>query len=215
MAIFQYGKKEINHLRSRCPILGDAIDIVGPIRREIRPDLFAALVQSIVSQQISSKACVTIWGRIEERFAPITPEIIAVTPVETIQQCGISTRKATYIREAAQSICRGVINIDRLGSLSDDEVCTELARLKGIGNWTAEMLLIFSMQRPNVFSWGDLAIHRGLRMLYRHRVVTEKLFEKYRRRFSPYASVASLYIWAIAGGEYDGFDDPVAKKSKK
>ena len=161
------------------------MDRVGPIRREVEPDLFTALVQAIVSQQISTKALATVWGRMERRLAPITPETVAATPVETIQQCGISMRKAIYIREAARSVCRGDLDIDRLATLSDDDICTEIARLKGIGIWTAEMLLIFSMQRPNVFSWGDLAIHRGLRMLYRHRAVTEKLFEKYRAAFRP------------------------------
>jgi DNA-3-methyladenine glycosylase II len=66
--------------------------------------------------------------------------------------------------------------------------------------WTAEMLMTFSMQRPNIMSWGDMAIHRGLRMLYRHCKIDKKLFQKYKRRYSPYATVASLYLWAIAGG---------------
>ena len=78
----------------------------------------------------------------------------------------------------------------------------ELAKVNGVGMWTAEMLMLFSMQRPDIFSFGDLAIHRGLRMLYRHKEVSRELFERYRRRYAPHGSVASLYLWAIAGGAY-------------
>ena len=84
--------------------------------------------------------------------------------------------------------------------MSDAEVCRELTKLKGVGPWTAEMMLIFSLQRPDVVSYGDLAIQRGMRMLYRHRQLTPELFERYRRRYSPYGTVASLYLWATAGG---------------
>ena len=83
---------------------------------------------------------------------------------------------------------------------SDEDAIRELSALKGIGVWTAEMILLFCMQRPNIFSYDDLAIQRGLRMVYHHRKIDRKLFEKYRRRFSPYCSVASLYLWAVAGG---------------
>ncbi len=87
-----------------------------------------------------------------------------------------------------------------------------LATLKGIGVWSAEMLMIFSLQRPDVLSFTDLAIQRGLRMIYRHREITRPLFEKYRRRFSPYCSVASLYIRAVAGGAIPDLTDPLTKK---
>ena len=84
--------------------------------------------------------------------------------------------------------------------MSDAEAIAALSSLKGIGVWTAEMILLFCLQRPDVLSYGDLAIQRGLRMVYHHREVTPQLFEKYRRRFSPYGSVASLYLWVVAGG---------------
>jgi DNA-3-methyladenine glycosylase II len=101
-------------------------------------------------------------------------------------------------------VARGEFDIHGLSVLPDDDVCRRLSELKGVGVWTAEMVMIFSMQRPNVFSWNDLAIHRGLRILYRHRTITRKLFDKYQKRFSPYCSLASLYLWEIAGGALDG-----------
>ncbi|MCD8332887.1 MAG: DNA-3-methyladenine glycosylase 2 family protein, partial [Clostridiales bacterium] len=83
---------------------------------------------------------------------------------------------------------------------SDEEAIAELTALSGVGGWTAEMILLFCMQRPDVFSYDDLAIRRGLQMVYHHRSISRQLFEKYRRRFSPYGSVASLYLWEVAGG---------------
>ena len=198
--IFIYGEEEIEHLRSVDSALGDVIDEIGPIKRKVIPDLFTALVNSIVGQQISSKAMNTVWARFAKRFPTITPESLHRTSIEEIQQCGMSMRKANYIKEAATTIVNGELDIDELYTLSDEEVVKKLSSLHGVGVWTAEMILIFSLQRPNVMSWGDLAIHRGLRMLYRHRKIDKKLFQKYKRRYSPYASVASLYLWEISKG---------------
>lgn len=101
-------------------------------------------------------------------------------------------------------------------NMSDEQAIQELAALKGIGVWTAEMILLFCLQRPDIFSYGDLAILRGLRMVYHHRKIDKKLFEKYRRKFSPYCSVASLYLWAVAGGAIPELKDyaPKNKESK-
>jgi DNA-3-methyladenine glycosylase II len=98
--------------------------------------------------------------------------------------------------------------------MSDDEVCKRLCQIKGIGVWTAEMLMIFSMQRMDILSWGDIAIHRGLRMLYGRKKITPELFTKYKKRYSPYATVASLYLWHISSGACDGLVDCAAKVQK-
>ncbi len=200
MTIFIYGDTEVNYLKSRDKTLGEAIDRIGLLSRETMPDVFAALVNAIVGQQISMKAWATIWGRMEQKFGGVTPRSIFSASVEEVKACGVSMRKATYIKGVADQVMSGELDVHGLGSLSDGEVLEKLTALKGIGVWTAEMVMIFSMQRPDVFSWNDLAIHRALRQLYRHRTVTKKLFEKYRRRYSPYGTVASLYLWEIAGG---------------
>lgn len=210
---FAYGVAEITHLRAACPAMAAAIDEIGPIRRGLEPDLFSALVNSIVGQQISTKAQVTIWGRMQEKFSPFTPAALTAAGAADIQTCGISMRKAEYIEDLAARVAGGEVDLDALAALPDDEVCRRLSELRGIGVWTAEMLMTFSMQRPDIFSWGDLAIHRGLRMLHRHRAVTPKLFAKYRRRYSPYGSTASLYLWAIAGGALPQLTDPAVKKT--
>ena len=212
---FEYAGTEIAWLKSRDPVLGGAIDEIGHIRRPVTPDLFEALVHSVVGQQISTKAQATIWARIQKTVVPLSPDQFAAIPAEELQKCGITMRKTMYIKAIADSILSGDLDLDALHKLPDNEVCKRLSQIKGVGVWTAEMLMTFSMQRPDVMSWNDLAIHRGLRMLYRHRKITPALFAKYRRRYSPYSTVASLYLWAIAGGACPALTDPAQKKTKK
>lgn len=214
MPLFTYGAAETEYLKQRDPLLGEVIDLVGPVERSVNPDLFEALVNSIVGQQISTRAQTTIWNRMKAAHPKITPELAAQLPAEEIQQFGISFRKVEYIKDTAGKILSGELDLGTLSVMSDEEVCRVLSSLRGIGVWTAEMLLLFSMGRPDVVSYGDLAIHRGMRMLYRHRVITPKLFQKYRRRYAPYGSTASLYLWAVAGGAVPGLTDPGEKRKK-
>ena len=210
--IFKYGKKEIDYLKSRDKKLGEVIDQIGRIRWEVEPDLFAAVVQNIVAQQISGSAAASILERLWEKLGGVTPETVAQTDVEAFRECGVSQRKAEYIKEFADKIMTGAFDLAAVAKMPDAEVITALTSLRGIGVWTAEMLLLFTLQRPDVLSFGDLGIHRGMRMVYRHREITRALFEKYRRRLSPFGSVASLYFWAVAGGDIPGLTDPGARK---
>ncbi|NLL41725.1 MAG: DNA-3-methyladenine glycosylase 2 family protein [Firmicutes bacterium] len=211
---YVYGATEVEYLKSKDKRLGDAIDRIGTIKREVYPELYPTLVKSIVGQQISTKAQMTVWARMTERFQPFTPNVLAQAAVKELQGCGISMRKATYIHAMTQAIEAGEVNLDALQTLSDEEVCQELTKLKGVGVWTAEMMLIFSLQRPDIVSYGDLAIQRGMRMLYRHKQITPDLFRKYRKRYAPYGTVASLYLWAIAGGAIPELTDPAPKQKK-
>ena len=163
---FEYGEAEVAYLAARDPRLGEAMAVIGRIEREVHPDLFAALVNCIVGQQIATKAQTTIWNRMLERFGEVTPEAMAACSDDELQQVGISFRKVGYIKGAAARVLSGEVDLEGLAELSDDEVCRTLSALPGIGVWTAEMLMTFSMQRPNILSWGDLAIHRGLRMVH-------------------------------------------------
>ena len=198
MHTFRYGKTETDHLRRRDKKLGAAIDEIGMIGRPVTPDLFTALIASVASQQVSAKAAETVWGRMEERFGAITPEAIATAAAEEIQQCGISMKKAGYIKGIGDSVADGSLDLAGLHSLPDDEVIARLTALNGVGVWTAEMLLIFSMERPDIVSWGDFAIRRGMMRLYGKETIDRAAFERYRRRYSPCGSVASLYLWEIS-----------------
>ena len=203
MNIFDYGEIETSYLKKRDKVLGKVIDKIGTIQREVYPDLFFALVKSIVGQQISAKAQATIWEKIKNGLGEITPHTVLSCSEEKLQSFGISFRKVSYIRGVAQRVVDGRLDIDALHSKSDEEICNELVKIDGIGVWTAEMLLLFSMQRPDIVSYGDLAILRGMRIVYRRKEITKQLFEKYRQRYTPYGSVASLYLWAVAGGAID------------
>lgn len=212
---FPYGEQEIAYLKSRDKRLGEVIDKVGMVKRRVIPDLFAALVHSIVGQQISTKAHETIWERIQTKLGVVSPSAISRLSIEELQRFGITFKKAAYIHNATRKILNGGFDINALYDLNDEDVCRRLSALDGIGVWSAEMLMLFSMQRPDVLSYGDLAIQRGLRMVYHHRKIDRKLFEKYRRRFSPYCSVASLYLWAVASGTIAGMRDYAPKRNKR
>lgn len=207
----------LNYLKDADPVLGKVIDEIGPIRRKIRPDIYAALVNSIIGQQISTKAQQTIWTRLKEKVEEVTPDNILACSDEDIQSIGISFRKVSYIKDVSKEIAQGELDLSGLQTMSNDEVAQRLSQIKGVGVWTAEMLMIFSMGRENILSWDDLAIHRGLRMLYHHRRITKKLFSKYQRRYAPYASIASLYLWEIAGGAISNMKDyaPLTEAQKK
>ena len=212
---FQYTTKETDYLSQKDKRLGEAIQRIGPIQREADTDLFSSVVHHIIGQQISTKAQATIWQRMQEALGSVDAEHILAAGVPQLQKLGMTFRKAEYITDFAQKVQNGKFDLEEIWQKPDEEVIRELSSLKGIGVWTAEMILLFCMQRPDVFSYDDLAIQRGLRMLYHHRKIDRKLFAKYRRRFSPYCSVASLYLWAIAGGAIPEMHDYAPKKAIK
>ena len=212
---FEYGDTEIAFLKAKDAALAKAMEEIGHVYREVIPDLFRALINSMIGQQISAKAQKTVWLRFLEMFTPVTPKHIASLPAEEIQRCGISMKKASYIRDVAISIVEGSLDLEKLQEMADADVCKRLSQIKGIGAWTAEMLMIFSLQRTDVISYGDLGILRGLRMLYRHREITPQLFEKYKRRYSPYGTVASFYLWQISQGACGELLDRAPKAKKK
>lgn len=212
MAFFYYTDIETEYLKKKDKRLGAVIDQLGHLKREVFDDLFEALVYSIVGQQVSTKAQVTIWNRIRAHYGTVTPDAVAAAGPDALRGLGISGRKAGYILDAAQKIRTGELNLDALRSKSDAVVERELCALNGIGVWTAQMLMTFCMQRKNIMSFGDYGIRKGLRMLYHHREIDQKLFDKYYRRYSPYATVASLYLWEIAGGAIPEMRDFAPKK---
>lgn len=201
---FVYGHEATDYLKAKDKRLAEAIDRIGMIRRAVIPDLFSALVHSIIGQQISTKAHETLWARFIDRMGyPLIPSQIDAMSEAEIQQFGTTFRKAGYIKNMAHKVVTKELDIEALNDMDDEQVCEKLSELDGIGRWTAEMIMIFSMQRPDVVSYGDLAIRRGMCMLYHHRKLDTAKFLRYRRRYSPYGSVASLYLWAIAGGQLE------------
>lgn len=197
---FTYGETELSYLRKRDKRLCQVIDRIGHIDRAVDTDLFSSVVHHIIGQQISTKAQATVWQRCLDALGAVNAETIRSAGVSKLQSLGMTFRKAEYITDFAEKVHTGAFDPEAVEHMSDADAIRELSGLKGIGVWTAEMILLFCMQRPDIFSYDDLAIRRGLRMVYHHRSIDRRLFEKYRRRFHPYCSVASLYLWAVAGG---------------
>ena len=211
---FPYGDAEIAYLKGKDRRLGAVIDQIGHVYREVDPDLFSSVVHHIVGQQISTKAQATIWRRMRDGLGEITPQSISAADLARLQAFGITFRKAAYLQDFAMQVERGEFDLERVARLPDAEAIRSLVSLRGIGVWTAEMILLFCLRRPDIFSFDDLAIQRGLRMVYHHRAIDRGLFEKYRRRYSPCGSVASLYLWAVAGGAIPEMEDGVRNGRK-
>lgn len=201
MAYFKYGKKEITYLKKSDSKMKLLIEEVGMISRPINKDLYSSLLNSIISQQISSAAQKTIFKRLQELVNPLIPAEFLKKSKEEIQACGISWRKVDYMINLTEKIINNELDLNSLRNLSDEEVINELTKLKGIGVWTAEMLLIFSLERENVISYLDLAIIRGLKRLHQKDEISKEDFNYYQKLYTPYNSVASLYLWHLAALE--------------
>ena len=207
MPVFSYGQTELSHLKRKDKKMARIIEQIGPIERAVNPDLFSALIHSIVAQQIATKAAATVWNRLLERCGEITPQCLYAMDVAEIQRCGLSMRKARYIHGASRSVVMQELNLNAFPCLPDAEIIARLSCLDGIGVWTAEMLMIFSLQRPDIVSWGDLAIRRGIMALYGLKRLEKSQFDNYCKRYSPYGSVASLYLWALAAKKPEAMDN--------
>lgn len=213
---FAYGEEETDYLKKKDKRMAEVIDRIGHVERKVDTDLFSAVVHHIVGQQISTKAQETIWQRMLSVLGEVNAETVLAAGVSKLQSLGMTFRKAEYITDFAEKVHTGVFSLDAVAHMDDEDAIRALSSLKGIGVWTAEMILLFCLQRPDIFSYDDLAIQRGLRMVYHHREIDRRLFEKYRRRFHPYCSVASLYLWAVAGGAIPEMKDykPKSKSGK-
>lgn len=212
---FTYGETELSYLKKKDKRLCEIIDRIGYIHRAVDPDLFSSVVHHIIGQQISTKAQATIWQRMQNTLGAVNEETILNAGISNLKKLGMTFRKAEYITDFAQKVHTHAFDLEMVQQMTDEEAIQKLSTLKGIGIWTAEMILLFCMQRPDIFSYNDLAIHRGLRMVYHHRQIDRNRFEKYRRRFHPYGSVASLYLWAVAGGAIPELKDYAPKKTNR
>lgn len=209
---FPYGQTEIAYLQEHDKQLAPVIDIVGYVNRAMDPDLFCAVVHHIIGQQISTAAQQTVWARMRAGLGAVTPQTVAASSIEQLQAFGMTFRKAAYIQDFARRVTAGDFDLDGVAQLPDDQAIAAFCQLKGVGTWTAEMILLFSLGRSDVLSFGDLAIQRGMRMVYHHRAITPQLFARYRRRLSPYGSVASLYFWEVSHGAVPGLVDHAPQK---
>jgi DNA-3-methyladenine glycosylase II len=190
--------KARKHIIKNDPILGKVILRIPPFEKDMDKNYFLDLAESIVSQQLSVKAADTIWGRFKRLFPEkgITPEKVVAIDKEKMRECGISYQKIAYIKDLAQKTIESGIVFEQFDIMADEEIITELVKVKGIGRWTAEMFLMFSMERPDIFSYGDLGLRRAIQKLYAlDKEPTQNEAEKIAAKWKPYRTLASRYLW--------------------
>jgi DNA-3-methyladenine glycosylase II len=191
------------YLRATDPVMGALVErhgVLEPRPARGAPDLYGALVRSIVGQQLSVFAARSIWNRLADRYggrAPTPDEVLADDPEKLRAAAGLSRMKVQYLRSLAEHVRDGSLLIDRLARLDDDEVIAELTQVKGLGVWTAHMFLIFTLGRPDVLATGDLGVRRAAERAYGLPALPaapelEALAEPWR----PWRSVACRYLWA-------------------
>ena len=184
----------------RDPVLAGVIRRVGPCRmaERQRADHLTALVGAIVSQQLSTKAAATIFGRFLALFpdGDLRPSAIGAASDEALRGAGLSGQKVGYLRDLSARIMDGRLQLDELEALPDEHVIERLTAVKGFGRWTAEMFLMFRLHRPDVLPAGDLGIVNAISRLYRLRKRPDaKRILKIGEAWRPYRSVASWYLW--------------------
>ncbi|MGB2715346.1 MAG: DNA-3-methyladenine glycosylase [Vicinamibacterales bacterium] len=191
-------------LLRRDPILAALIREYGPcgLAAAQRSDHFSALVRAIVFQQLSTKAASTIYSRMVALLAngELTPEALAALSDEQLRSAGISRQKGGYLRDLCDKVTAGVVPLDELERMADDQVIEALTKIKGIGRWSAEMFLMFRLHRPDVLPVGDLGIMNAVMKVYRMRKKpTPERLRRLGEAWRPYRSVASWYLWRSLG----------------
>lgn len=203
MSYFKYGEKEITHLKNNDELLKVAIDKIGMIEREINPNLFESLIQQIIAQQVSKQAALTVFERLKDKAVCFSSESLNQLSVVEIQSCGMTYKKAENIKKITAMLSKGEFSLEALVNKTDEVIIEEMIKLPGIGKWSAEMFLIFSLARINVISYDDLAIRKGMMKLYGLTALSKQQFNEYKKNYEPYCSVASLYFWYLAHNDLE------------
>lgn len=194
--VFDKQSKEIIELSSADECLAKLISSLGDHSLQLRSNYFESLIRIIVGQQLSIQAARKIWVNLKKVCGEYTPTQILHTDIEDLKAAGLSTAKASYIHGLAYQIVNRGLNIEELSLLEDEAVIKKLVEIKGIGTWSAEMFLIFSLGRLDVFSYDDAGLRRGIRWLYRLPTKTpQKHYLQIAEKWRPFRTVASLYIW--------------------
>lgn len=184
-------------LKETDPLLGEIIRSSDPLVWEFDGDYFFDLVDAIISQQLSGKAASTIFTRFKNILNnDISPHAILKTPDEELRKAGVSWQKISYIKSLAQHAKDQLLAFSEFDHMSDAEIIVELTKVKGIGRWTAEMFLMFTMGRPDVFSYGDLGLRKGMQKIYKlEKEPTSTQAEEISLKWRPYRTIASRYLW--------------------
>ncbi len=197
MEIMTFTTKEFEELKRKDERLARVMELVKPRIRYISDDLFQTMVKQIIGQQISLKSAETVWKRFEEQYGAITPENILSMTQDDIRPLGVSMTKARWIYEAAGKFQEDPEFYHHLSKKNNEDIRSHLLTFNGVGPWTLDMLLMFSLGRKDVLSYEDLGVRNGLCKLYGLEKITKKEFKAYQDKFSPLGTMASLYLWEV------------------
>ena len=195
--MFDFSQGQL-HLSQADPILATIISRYGPCTMQPHRHYFVALSEAILSQQLSVKAAATIFKRFKEKLGGrITPEKILRLTAPQFRAVGISRQKTAYLRDLAAKWQNGAVAHRRFTGMNDEEVIADLTQVKGIGRWTAEMFLIFSLLRPDVLPVDDLGFRKAVQIAYKLRKLPDaKRLTQIAKPWRPYRSLATWYLWA-------------------
>jgi DNA-3-methyladenine glycosylase II len=187
----------VNHLKKSDPVLRAIIERVGACRIEYGPPEFHSLAESIVYQQLNGNAAFTIFKRFATLAGdPVTPNGILKLTEQQMRSAGLSKQKSSYLRDMAERAARGELEFSKLHELSDEDVIKHLTQVKGVGDWTAQMFLMFTLRRPNVLPTGDLGVQMAIKKHYKKRKLPKPgTMERIAKPWEPYRSFACWYLW--------------------
>jgi DNA-3-methyladenine glycosylase II len=196
--------KAVAALREADPVMAALVErntavVRSDLKRERPGDAYGTLIRSIVGQQLSTKAAATIYGRVLELFGKHTPtpkQLLKADP-EKLRAAGLSRAKVAYLRDLAEHVEDRALELERLPDLPDEEVAAQLTAIKGLGQWTADMFLMFHLGRPDILPVGDQGIRRAIQVEYGLRKVPDaKRMQRIAKPWRPYRTLASLYLWS-------------------
>lgn len=186
----------IQYLKTKDKHLSKVIDLVGPLTYQVAPDGYAFLVSQIIGQMLSNKVADVLTGRLTDQCAgAITPAAITDLSDPEIRAIGLARAKVAYIRHLTDAVTTGTLDFSRYATLTDAEIIADLTHIKGIGNWSAKMYLIFVLDRPNVLPYEDLAFLQGYGWVYKTDDYQRQAVEKKCRKWRPYSSIAARYLY--------------------
>ena len=196
----------LRHLSHADKRMEKLIDKFGPPNFNLMNNYYESLIRSIVYQQLSGKAASIIYERFLDLFVfdiyPEPKDILAVS-IETLRSSGLSYQKVNYIRDLSEKWQDGTMNLTDIDSMTDEEISSELIKVKGIGQWTADMFLMFTLGRPDVFPFGDLGIQKGvMNITNMNRLPTQKEMDRKTKKWQPYRTVAAWYLWKLVDGPF-------------